>query len=43
MTVKDMSEKHHPIHDFSDIFLINEINVPPRVQLDNPISDNQNI
>jgi hypothetical protein len=39
--VKGRSEKHHPIRDFSDVSKINEINIPSRVQLDNPLSENQ--
>jgi hypothetical protein len=35
--VKNRSEKHHLVRDFSDTYEINEINVP----FDNSLSENQ--
>jgi hypothetical protein len=39
--VKGRSKKYHPMRDFSDVSEINEINISSRVQLDNPLSENQ--
>jgi hypothetical protein len=39
--VKNRSEKHHLIRDFSDISEINEINAPSRSQFDNPLLENR--
>jgi hypothetical protein len=39
--MKDRTKKNHPVRAFSDVFEINEINISSRVQLDNPLSENQ--
>jgi hypothetical protein len=41
LIVKNKSEKHHLIRDFSDISEINEINDSSQLQFDNPLSENQ--
>jgi hypothetical protein len=39
--MKNRSKKYHSVHDFSDIFEINEINAPSQSQFDNLLSEYQ--
>jgi hypothetical protein len=41
LIMKNRSEKHHSVHDFSDIFEINKINAPSQSQFDNLLSEYQ--